>query len=141
MSDGVSIDTSSFAKFARALKVIDPDLKKELRAGLKAAGEVVAEDARARSSWSTRIPGSIKVSVVGNTIKVVANAKKAPDAKPLEHGGQGGTFRHPVFGNRDAWVNQDARPFLRPALLANKEAAVAAAKRAVEKVLRRLKSY
>lgn len=141
MSDGVSIDTSSFAKFARGLAVIDPELKRELRAGLKAAGELVATDARARAGFSSRIPGSIRVSVAGNTIKVIANAKKAPDAKPLEHGGREGTFRHPVFGDRQNWVAQQARPFLRPALLANKEAAVHLAKVAVERALGRLKSY
>lgn len=31
----------------------------------------------------------------------------------------GGTFRHPVFGNRDNWVEQPMHPYLAPAALAN----------------------
>lgn len=136
MSDGISIDTSSFAKFARDLARVDLALKAEMRKEMKAAGEIVATEARARAGFSTRIPGSIKVGVAGNKIRVYAQAKKAPEAKPLENGGQDGTFRHPVFGDRQNWVSQPARPFLRPALEANGAAAVAAAKRAVETALR-----
>ena len=141
MSDGISIDTSSFAKFARGLKEIDPVLKRELRTDLKAAGEIVAADARSNADWSTRIPGSIKVSVSGNTIKVVANKKKAPHAKAYEHEGKDGTFRHPVFGDRTNWVSEPARVFLAKALIANKQAAVEAARVAVRKALEKVHSY
>lgn len=141
MSDGISIDTSSFSKFARDLRAVAPELKLELLREMKQAGEIVAEDARARSDWSTRIPGSIKVSVSGDSIKVVANKKKAPNAKPIENHGKDGTFRHPVFGNREVWVDQRARPFLRPALLAHREMVVAAVKRAVAKALEKVHSH
>lgn len=30
--------------------------------------------------------------------------------------GQGGTFRHPVFGNREEWVSQATRPYAWPAI-------------------------
>lgn len=140
MRDGVSIDTSSFAKFARSLRAAEPELKLELLREMKLAGEIVAQDARSRSDWSARIPPSIRVAVSGDTIKVVANKKKAPNARPIENHGKGGTFRHPVFGNREVWVSQPARPFLRPALLANREMVVAAVKRAVEKALRKVQS-
>ena len=147
MSDGVSIDTSSFAKFARGLRAAEPELKLELLREMKAAGEVVAIDARSRANsfprtgdGTTRIADSIRVSVSGDTIKVVANKKKAPEARPIENKGKSGTFRHPVGGNREVWVNQEAHPFLRPALLANRELVVAAVKRAVEKALRKVQS-
>lgn len=141
MTDGVSIDTSSFTKFARDLKEASPELRSALRIELKAAGELVAEEARALAGFSSRIPGAIKVSAAGNAIKVYVLAKKAPNAKPLEHGGKGGTFRHPVFGDRDVWVSQQARPFLWPALMANKGRAVEAAKRAVDRALRKVHSH
>ena len=141
MSDGISIDTSSFSKFARDLRAVAPELKLELLREMKSAGEIVAEDARSRADWSEKIPPAIKVKVSGDTIKVVADAKKAPNAKPIEHGGKGGTFRHPVFGNRDVWVDQQARPFLRPALTANRELVVAAVKRAVAKALAKVQSH
>jgi hypothetical protein len=47
---------------------------------------------------------------------VVVDKKKAPHARPYEHGGQAGTFRHPRWGDRRRWFDQMARPFLAPAL-------------------------
>ena len=142
MTDSVSIDTSSFTKFARDLKEADPELRTWLRLELKAAGEIVAADARVRSSFSKKIPGALKVSAAGNVVRVYAMAKKAPDAKPLEHGGREGTFRHPVFGHKELpWADQEARPFLVPALMANKHAAVEACKIAVEHALRKVHSH
>ena len=148
MSDGVSIDTSSFAKFARDLRAVAPELKLELLREMKQAGEIIAEDARGRANsfqrkgpGTSRIADSIKVSVSGDAIKVVANKKKAPEARVIEHGGQGGKFRHPTFGDRENWVDQDAHPFLRPAMLANREMVVAAVKRAVAKALEKVHSH
>jgi hypothetical protein len=54
--------------------------------------------------------------------RLIVDAKSAPEARPLEHGGSGGEFRHPVFGGgnktRDqwTWVEQPARPFFYAAL-------------------------
>jgi hypothetical protein len=64
----------------------------------------------------------------GIRVSVVAGGAKAPDAAPYENKGVDGFFRHPVFGNREVWVDQKARPFLRPA-------AEATAPRVTEKVL------
>jgi hypothetical protein len=46
---------------------------------------------------------------------VKAGGAKAPSGAPFENHGQPGQFRHPVFGNKSNWVNQEARPFLAPA--------------------------
>ncbi len=88
----------------------DSTLSKNLRAALKKGGQLVADDAKARSSWSNRIPGSIKVSVTQKGVAVKAGGDKAPHAAIYESGG-----RHPVFGNRSAWVNVEKRPYLMPA--------------------------
>ena len=72
------------------------------------------------------------------SVSVTAGGKRAPEAVVLEHGGVEGTFRHPVFGNRDVWVSQKARPFLAPAFKEGEELAVAAADRALQKILRAL---
>jgi hypothetical protein len=141
MPNEVTIDTSSFAKFARDLKRAEPRLAKSLRTNMKAAGEIVAEDARQRAGFSSRIPQNIKVGVAGSRIRVYVSAKKAPEARPLEHGGREGSFRHPVFGNRENWVPQPARPFLRPALRAKSALVVIAAKKAVDDALREVHSH
>lgn len=101
---------------------IPKDLRRALRPGLRLAGNVVAEDAKRRASWSARIPRATRVSVTfsGRTpgVSVVVNRNRAPHARPFEHGGGEGTFRHPVYGRRGVWVSQVARPFLAPALTA-----------------------
>lgn len=51
-------------------------------------------------------------------MKVQAGGDAAQYAPAFENQGKVGTFRHPVFGNREVWVNQQAHPFLRPALQA-----------------------
>ena len=124
----VTIDLSGLRSFATAVRKASPELKTALKAGLREGGEIVADEARARSSWSTRIPGSIRVRSSGIRVSVVAGGAKAPDAAPYENKGVDGFFRHPVFGNREVWVDQKARPFLRPA-------AEATAPRVTEKVL------
>ena len=139
-SSSIQIDTSSFAKFARALKEIDPKLKSELRRELKAAGEVVAVDARARAAFSTRIPGRIKVGVTGNTIRVyvqpIKEAGHVREEFAFENKGKTGTFRHPVGGDRNNWVDQQAHPFLKPAAEAHSAEVVAGARRAVDAAMK-----
>lgn len=95
---------------------IPKELKTELRAPLREAGQLVRDKARSNASWSKKIPAATRVSV-GFTarnpgVSVVVNKTKAPNARPFEHGGTAGTFRHPVFGHRNRWVEQRARPFL-----------------------------
>jgi len=115
----VTLDLSGLRDFATAVRKASPELRKALRAGLKEGGDIVADEARARSSWSSRIPGSIRVRTAGIRVSVVAGGAKAPDGAPYENKGLPGQFRHPVFAQGDraswTWVNQKARPFLRPA--------------------------
>jgi HK97 gp10 family phage protein len=95
---------------------IPKELKVELRPGLRKAGEIVRDEARRNAVWSKRIPAATRVSV-GFTkrnpgVAVQVNKNRAPHARPFEHGGQEGYFRHKTFGHNDRWVRQKARPFL-----------------------------
>lgn len=114
-------DTRQMTVLARDLRRASPEAWKACRVALRAAGQVVADDAKQRASFSTRIPGSIKVRVARGNVKVVAGGPAAPNAAPLENKGRAGKFRHPVFGDRERWVDQPARPFLAPALEAHRE--------------------
>lgn len=111
----IQVDSSHLREFGRALGNADREVSRTFLAALSEAGELVATTARARASFSARIPGEISVRRAGTTVRVVA-ADSTGEAAALEHGGDEGTFRHPVFGNRDNWVAQQARPFLHPAL-------------------------
>ena len=114
-------DTQQVSRLARALARAAPEAWAACRVSLRAAGMIVADDARGRASFSTRIPGSIRVRTGRGNVRVVAGGPTAPDAAPLENKGQSGNFRHPVWGNREVWVDQPARPFLAPALDAHRE--------------------
>lgn len=98
------------------------DLRRKLRTEIKKAAKPVLADMKRRSSWSSRIPGAtrIKVGFGARTagVSIVTRAAKAPHARPYEHDGQPGDFRHPVYGNRKVWVSQRARPFFAPAVRA-----------------------
>lgn len=114
---GFGVDTTDFAKFSRALRKGAPDLAKALRLRLRTIGQMVADEAKIKvEPYSESIPPSIKVRVSGAGVAVVAGGDGVPLAGLFELGNKGSrnseTFRHPVFGNRDVWVNQSMHPFL-----------------------------
>lgn len=120
--------SAEFREVARQLKVARGEGQKRLRKNLKEAGEIVATEARAiASEHSEKIPRSIRVRTSGATVSIVEGGPKAPNAAPFEVGNAGdrrslsvgslgGTFRHPVFGNRQVWVEQPMHPAVRPAI-------------------------
>lgn len=88
---------------------------------LTEAAEVIADGARRRSAWSTRIPASVHtVSAGGDTILIVAGGEMAPHAITFEAPGAP-YWKHPVWGHgpRETWhwAKQDPRRFLLPAAL------------------------
>jgi hypothetical protein len=110
----MSIDRGQLQALIRDLGAIPPDLKRELRPGLRKAAQPALTRIRSNASWSSRIPGATKLSTSfgnrpGVTIRI--DSKAAPHARPIEHDGEPGTFRHPVYGNREVWRPQQARPF------------------------------
>lgn len=133
-------------RFVKHFGKVPQDIKREIRPALRAAGRVVADKAKQNAAWSTRIPRATRVSVSFAArrpgVSVVVDKKKAPHARPYEHGGRPGTFRHPVYARGEdrrawTWVSQQARPFLEPALEARGDAAAKQIEQAVDRVLRR----
>lgn len=124
----------------RDLGRVPDDLRRKLRPRLREAGRLVADDAKLRAAWSKRIPRAIKVSTSFTRtrpgVSVIVDRKTAPHARPYEHNGQPGTFRHPLFGDREHWYSQAARPFLAPALAAKNEQAGRLIAAAVDEVTR-----
>lgn len=126
------IDPVQWAKFQRDLKNFEPETRKELNKKLKSLGGDMVASAKANASWSSRIPGAIRMSVGIRAVKLVTSTRRAPHARPYEGISQGATFRHPVFGNRSNWVEQSARPFLLPAVEEHREAFYEAAGAAID---------
>lgn len=143
--DFVQMDLSELRRLGSVLRKARPDVYRAARLAMLAEGAHMVEDAKSRASWSTRIPGTIKVVAEGIMgLKLVAGGGKnsaAPHAKPYEHGGKSGTFRHPVDAdptlprNEWAWVDEEARPFLHPAVMENLQATADAAAEAVAMVV------
>lgn len=110
----------------RAMAQMPKDLQRELRPALREAGGEILKIAAINSTWSERIPHALelRVSFSGRRpgVFIRVNAKQAPHARPLE-GILADEWRHPVYGNRDVWVSQRARPFLLPAARAGAPAA------------------
>jgi hypothetical protein len=79
---------------ATQLKTVDrafaSGVRKNLRAGIQAAGAGVLGRVRSNASWSSRIPAatalSIRYNVKGASVRIQVNHTKAPHARPLELG-------------------------------------------------------
>jgi hypothetical protein len=138
----MTADWSQVLWVSDAMNRVPAEERAAVRRELKPIGQSILEAARSNAAWSSRIPASLSMSTrfAGKNAGIVvqARAAMAPHARPLEGIATGGaTFRHPVFGNTDRWVSQDARPFLAPAARQYQDAATAAAIAAVHEALRR----
>lgn len=115
---------AEFIAMADAFRKVPPELRRQLGNRLRPIGEKAVAAARSNASWSSRIPGAISMRVEfnGNNPGLVISVdhKAAPHARPFE-GILSPSFRHPVFGDTDRWVSQDARPFVWPAVLATQQ--------------------
>jgi hypothetical protein len=137
MTDSTSEDV---LKLVNDLRKISGGVGRNLGKEFKKAAGPVAQQAKANASWSSRIPGAITVGVSssrrypGAQIKV--SKEKAPHARLFEWPGRGGSFRHPVYGNREVWVSQRGSPFIRPAVRAKGGEFIKACDRAVDETAR-----
>lgn len=124
---GVSVvaDTRSLSRLARDLRRASPEAWKAYRVAVAGVAEIVRKDARSRASYSKRIPDSMKIRVTSaGNVKIVAGGAMAPNAAPIENKGRG-FVRHPVFGDRENWTDENSRPaFLAPALDAHRDEVV-----------------
>ena len=135
----IRLDTKDVTRFASQMRKAAPLVYKDLGQNLRAAGELVANDARRRASFSSNIPATIKVRRRAAAVAVQAGPGTFPhagEAAAFEHQGNPGTFRHPVFGHREVWVNQQAHPFLQPAAEANVEQVAQMMENAFEQAFR-----
>jgi hypothetical protein len=118
------VDTKELRRLSKNLRGFKPD--KALKKTMREAGKLVAEDAKVLASeHSKSIPPTIKVRLSKTRINIVAGSEEVRLAGLYELGNKGrsksqaanrrGQFRHPVFGNRQVWVNQKRYAFLLPA--------------------------
>ena len=90
----IVVDTAGLNRLARDLARVAPEAAKGLTKGMAGAGQVIAANAKARASYSKRIPGSMKVRAARGNVRVSAGGEAAPNAAPIENKGKG-FVRHP----------------------------------------------
>src|ERR1035437_4739813 len=64
------VDTTELKELGKRLRAGRPGVRKALAVRLREVGDVVADAAKAEASFSTRIPGSIRVRVSGFAVKI-----------------------------------------------------------------------
>jgi hypothetical protein len=118
----VTINAKQVARIAREVRRASPEAWRVCRIRLREVGQDVADDVKAATSYSSRIPQSVKVrSTVAGNVRITVGGDQAPNAVPIENKGQG-YVRHPVFGNREVWTNKNSRPaFLLPTFARRKD--------------------
>lgn len=136
--EGGRYGSVQFLDLADKLAAVPDDVRRRLTPKLRRIGQRTVEEARSRAAWSSRIPSAIRlrVSFAGKNPGLILSVDRhqAPHGRPYE-GILTGTFRHPVFGNTDVWVAQEARPYLWPAAVATQQDAAQAAEEAIDDAL------
>lgn len=131
-----------FDALARDLNRMGSATRRHLRTEFGRVGQAMLSDARSRAGWSTQIPAALEgrpiVDMTRGRIgyEIRARLSRAPHARAYEGLGQGGSFRHPVYGNREVWVEQKTRPYLWPAVRGRARDAERAAQQVYEQVAR-----
>ena len=125
------VDTGELKRVTTWIRRVSLEISTELRRDMRAAGQIVADEAMSNAP-SEAVAATIKVRTTagGAVVKVVAGIGEREghvgEAAAYENKGSGGTFRHPVFGNHNVWVDQTARPYMTPALATKQEEVLAA---------------
>lgn len=141
----LKISPVGLSDLARDLKTADPLLLKELRTGIKKAAEPARRQVQQNATAvSNRIaaavpPARVSFAKRGASVRIAVNAKKAPHARPIENKGKPGTFRHPLFGNRNRWIKQPAKPFFWAGIRQADPAISREMDRVIDEVTRKLK--
>lgn len=135
----LTVDVTDVVAFAHEMALAaEPNITRELGVALRTSAKPIAATA---ASLAPSLSGSATqigptVRVVGGVTKIAVKAgfegRSEPPAKAFEGPGP---FRHPVFGNRNVWVSQAPKPYLRPAIEQHKAAVALAADEAVFRVL------
>lgn len=112
-------DTEGLLRLAQGLRAASPAAYRAYQRTARAGAARVLAGARARASYSSKIPGSGRIRMLPNgNVRITFGGASAPDAAPLENRGKG-FVRHPLFGDREYWFTTELPAFLTPEFLAD----------------------
>lgn len=142
-----------FRPYLRGINKWDKTVRKELRTELRASGEMIASGSRLlAAAHSKSIPPTIKVRTGIQSeraeVQIRAGGGNVPIAGLFELGNKGGgkskagatrkKFRHPLFGDKGKWYEQDMHPYIAPMVRLRQAAVTKRVKSAVERANRTL---
>lgn len=142
----VNIRAEGLKEAQRALMAVSKEASKELLTDMKRLMDPIVLEARSNASWSSQIPRTVKpmqrVTKTKVSVGVKAGGMGVDYAGLYEFGNKGARraqskFRHPVFGNKDVWVDQPTRPFLMPAVHSHLRDVMPQLESCVNRVLRK----
>lgn len=169
MAEQIEIDASQFVSFYKAVSKIDPELKKALRKQLLSKTEPIVNDVRqaalsipaSREAGMTRkkkgvslglrasIASSVKSDFNGTGNGAVVNIRVSRTRFMAVSGKAGslparmegrGRWRHPVFGNKNVWVQQKSHPFLWTTVMKHQQEFIDAVSSSVDETMQALDS-
>jgi hypothetical protein len=138
------LEFSGVSELARTFGVIPGELKSALKPAVLKAANLIGDKAEGNAGFSSYIPGAVSVSASfsgsggGAVVKVAERGyPHAGEVRTYEGNGVSPTpFRHPVYGNTNAWVTAMTHPFLGPAVEEEREPAIGIIAEAVAAVAR-----
>lgn len=133
------LEFTGVSELARALGTLPTEIRAALKPAVLKAAEVIGQQAEQNASFSSYIPGAVSVQASfaqsggGAVVRVVERGyPHAGEVRVYEGNGVSPTpFRHPVYGNKEAWAVGMTHPFLGPALEEREDEAVAVIAEAV----------
>jgi hypothetical protein len=134
---------SGVGELIATLGELPAEMKAALKPAVLEAGNIVGAQAKSNAGFSSYIPSAISVSssfsVSGAGAKITVTERGFPhqgEVRTYEGNGVNPTpFRHPVYGNRDAWATGVTHPFLHTALKEKQDEAVEVIAAAVASVI------
>jgi hypothetical protein len=150
-----SADWNEYRRLSKALKdAARKDLQAELRQEIRRAGQPALTATRSAvlgvdmsggpagrsTGLRARIAAATKLQVLGSGIRFTVREKQVDPkyGERLVLGSEGTPWRHPVFGNRKAWVPQVGQPWFYPTLRSHGPAFRQAAVRAMHRIMSRI---
>jgi hypothetical protein len=138
----VKVQHAELRLFADRLRDVAPTARVALSRNIRKAADELTGEIKRRSAWSSRIPRAVylktRYGARSSGVRIGINARLAPHARPLEFPNRGGMVRHPVFGNRENWVETSGRPFFFRAVKAKQDAVLGKVESAIDEAIKGL---
>lgn len=105
-----SVQVEGLDEFLADLRALgQTEAQRYMLAELRPFAAEVAGEVRNRAQ--RHVQGAVRVGSRSGVPAIIVDGTKAPDNRLWEFSG-----RHPVFGNEEVWVYQEARPYIGPAI-------------------------